>query len=216
MMSDIMETSLVVFVGLWAAMVAAMMLPSIVPLASRYARLFDSPHWPSWLSLGAGYLGVWSITGLAAFWLAGWLGGVAMANPLAAKVAAVTIYASAGLYQFTPLKTICLGQCRAPMSLLLQYASWRGVSRHFRVGAHHGLYCLGCCWLLMMLMSALGLMNFGAMLILAVVITVEKVWVRGEMFSYAVGAACLALAVAVMWFPQLAPGLLNSAALMGM
>jgi predicted metal-binding membrane protein len=95
-----------------------------------------------------------------------------------------------------------------PIALLLRYASWRGSLRHLGVDVHHGAYCLGCCWSLMLLMLAFGVMNIGAMLLLAAVVALEKVWTHGVLLSRLVGVACCALVVTVMWMPGLAPGLI--------
>ena len=78
--------------------------------------------------------------------------------------------------------------------------------RDLRVGAHHGAYCLGCCWALMLVLLALGAMSLVPMLILAVVVLTEKLWSRGEAFAHVVGVACLVLAVATIGLPGLAPG----------
>ena len=75
---------------------------------------------------------------------------------------------------------------------------------------HHGAYCLGCCWALMVVLLALGAMSVVPMLILATVVLTEKLWSRGEAFSRVVGVACLGLAVATIWLPGLAPGFMPS------
>ncbi len=193
---------------------AAMMLPSIAPLATRYIRMIESRRWLGLLAFAAGYLGVWAASGLLAYTLAWLVGHIVAWHPTAALITAIVTYTACGLYQFSPLKYKCLTQCRAPFSLLLEYASWRGPLRHFRVGLHHGFFCLGCCSLLMALMFIFGVMNIGAMLILTLVIAVEKIWTTGQTFPRAVGVACFALAVAVIWFPALAPGLLPNPAMM--
>jgi predicted metal-binding membrane protein len=196
------------FVVMWTLMVAAMMVPSITPLASRYLRIIESPRSSGLLGFTAGYLGVWTTTGVLAFALAWLAGRIAATSPLAATVTAAAIFAIGGIYQFTPLKDRCLARCRVPIALLLRYASWRGSLRHLRVGVHHGAYCLGCCWSLMLLMLAFGVMNIGAMLLLAAVVALEKVWTHGVLLSRLVGVACCALVVAVLWMPGLAPGLI--------
>jgi predicted metal-binding membrane protein len=133
------------FVVMWTLMVAAMMVPSIIPLASRYLRTIESYQLIGLIGFTAGYVGVWTITGVLAFALAWLTGQVATTSPMAATVAAAVIFAIGGIYQFTPLKEQCLAHCRAPMTLLLRYASWRGSLRHLRVGIHHGAFCLGRC-----------------------------------------------------------------------
>jgi predicted metal-binding membrane protein len=196
------------FVVMWMLMVAAMMVPSIIPLASRYLRTIESPRSFGLLGFTTGYVGVWAMIGVLAFALAWLAGRIAAASPMAATVVAAAIFAIGGIYQLTPLKDQCLARCRVPIALLLRYASWRGSLRHLRVGVHHGAFCLGCCWSLMVLMLAFGIMNFAAMLLLAAVVTLEKLWTHGVLFSRLVGVVCCALAVAVLWIPGLAPGLI--------
>lgn len=202
------RTSILSFIAMWSLMMAAMMLPSVAPLASRYTRMIRSQRWFGLMSFVTGYLAVWGASGAVAFLLAWCLAEhVMLANVTVAKLVASTTFATCGIYQLSALKHRCLVKCRAPFSLLLEYASWRGLLRQFRVGAHHGAYCLGCCWALMVLMFVFGIMNIGAMLILSVVIAIEKTWTTSEAFPRAIGFVCLALAVAVLWFPALYLGL---------
>ena len=105
------------------------------------------------------------------------------------------------------MKNRCLLHCRLPISLLLRYGSYKGRFRDLDVGAHHGAYCVGCCWSLFVVLIVLGVMNVAAMVVLALVVLVEKRWSRGVAFSRAVGVAALVCAVAVIWVPQLAPGI---------
>jgi predicted metal-binding membrane protein len=119
----------------------------------------------------------------------------------------VVIFAAAGLYQLTSLKHRCLRHCRSPLAHLMHYGNYRGRLRDLRAGAHHGFFCLGCCWGLMLLMIAFGVMNLLAMVVLAGVIGIEKQWRHGERFARVTGAVSLALAVAVIFVPELAPGL---------
>ncbi len=208
-MPGTMGMSLIAFVVMWTSMMAAMMLPSVAPLATRYINMIQSYRLLGLIAFALGYLFVWSILGVLAFSLSWFTGKIAIWNRTAALTVAVVTYAACGIYQFTPIKNRCLAQCRAPFSLLLEYASWRGPFRHLRVGLHHGFFCLGCCTLLMALLFVFGVMNIGAMLVLTLVIATEKIWTKGETFSRVVGLACFALAVAVIWFPELAPGLLT-------
>ena len=208
-MPGTMGLSLAAFVGVWTLMMAAMMLPSLTPLASMYTRSLREQRELRLAAFAAGYLLVWGAAGVPAFWLAVLMGDLAHRAGDAATALAAAIFAACGLYQLTPLKDRCLARCRAPLSQLLQYASWRGRLRDLRVGLHHGAYCLGCCWGLMVLLIAFGVMNVAAMLAVAGVIVVEKVLTRGETFSRLVGLVAIALAVVVIWAPGLAPGLLQ-------
>ena len=206
-MAGTMGLGLAVFVPVWTLMMAAMMLPSVTPTASLYAKTVRSNKTARIAGLVIGYLAVWAAAGLPAFglaWLAGWMTGK---DPGAAHILAVGIFAACGVYQLSRLKDRCLAHCRSPIALLLHYGSYRGRLRDLRAGAHHGAYCLGCCWGLMVILIAVGVMNVGAMIGLAVLVLVEKTWRWGPMAGRVAGLAALALAVAIIWLPWLAPGL---------
>jgi predicted metal-binding membrane protein len=206
-MTGTMGLGLAAFVPVWTLMMAAMMLPSVTPLASLYARTVRSNRTARIAGLVAGYLAVWAAAGLPAFglaWLAGWMTGE---HPGAAHVLAVAVFAACGAYQLSPLKDRCLAHCRSPIGLLLHYGSYRGRSRDLRAGAHHGAYCLGCCGALMVILVAVGVMNVAAMVGLAAVVLVEKTWRWGAVAGRVFGVAALGLAVAIIWLPWLAPGL---------
>ena len=206
-MADTMRLGLAAFVPIWTLMMAAMMLPSVSPVASLYATTIQGSRAIRIAGLVAGYLAVWAAAGVPAYglaWLAGWLTGK---HPSAAHVMAVAVFAVCGIYQLSPLKDRCLAHCRSPLGLLLHYGSYRGRSRDLRVGAHHGGYCLGCCWGLMVLLIAVGLMNVIAMVGLAALVLIEKLWRWGPAAGRLAGVAALALAAATIWLPWLAPGL---------
>ncbi|WP_051233336.1 DUF2182 domain-containing protein [Pseudonocardia asaccharolytica] len=202
------------YVGMWALMMAAMMLPSVAPVASMYHRSIRTHRALRLAGFTGGYLLVWVATGVPAFYLTELLTRLAGGDPAWATAVAAGVFAACGVYQLTPLKSRCLRHCRSPLSLLLRYGSYHGPLRDVRAGAHHGAYCLGCCWSLMALFVVLGAMNLAAMVVLAAVVLVEKLWVHGEAVARAIGVAALVLAVAVIWFPALAPGL-HGAAMMG-
>jgi predicted metal-binding membrane protein len=214
-MTGTMGLGLVSFVGIWALMMAAMMLPSVAPVASMYQRSVRSHRALRLAGFTAGYLIAWAGVGIPAFFLTGLVTRLVEGRPATATAVAVAVFAACGLYQLTPLKTRCLRHCRSPLSLLLHYGNYRGALRDVRAGAHHGAWCLGCCWSLMALFVVVGVMNVAAMVVLAVVVLAEKLWVHGELLARAAGAVALALAVAVIWFPALAPGL-HAASGMGM
>jgi predicted metal-binding membrane protein len=163
-----------------------------------------------------GYLLAWAGAGVPAFLLTALVAGLVDDHPAWATAIAVAVFAACGVYQLTPLKTRCLKHCRSPLSLLLHYGSYRGRLRDVRAGAHHGAWCLGCCWSLMALFVVVGVMNLAAMVVLAVVVLAEKLWAHGELLARVVGVAALALAVAVIWVPALAPGLHQTSTMMGM
>jgi predicted metal-binding membrane protein len=206
-MTGTMGLGLAVFVAVWTLMMAAMMLPSVAPTASLYAKTVRSNRTVRIAALVTGYLAVWAVVGVPAFglaWLANWMTGK---HPGAAHVLAVVVFAACGVYQLTRLKDRCLAHCRSPLALLMHYGSYRGRLRDLRAGAHHGAYCLGCCWGLMVILIAVGVMNIGAMIGLAAVVLVEKTWRWGQAAGRVAGVAALGLAVAVIWLPWLAPGL---------
>ena len=204
------------FVGMWTLMMAAMMLPSVAPLASMYSRSVQVRRGPRLTAFVLGYLVVWAAVGIPAYGLARVAAELAHGHPRAATAAAVVAYGSCGLYQLTSFKQRCLRACRSPLSLLLHYGSYRGRLKDLAVGLHHGAYCAGCCWALFVLLLALGVMNLPAMAALAIVVLVEKTWRHGERFARATGVVALILAAAVVWVPELAPGLRAAPALMRM
>ena len=179
-MTGTMGLGLAVFVPVWTLMMAAMMLPSVAPTASLYAKTVQANRMPRMAGLVAGYLAVWAAAGVPAYglaWLGGWLTGT---HPSAAHVVAVAVFAACGVYQLSRLKDRCLAHCRSPLALLLHYGSYRGRLRDLRVGAHHGGYCLGCCWGLMVILVAVGVMNVAAMVGLAGLVLTEKTWRWGR------------------------------------
>ena len=195
------------FIVMWTLMMTAMMLPSAAPFASMYSRTIVSNRLPRLLLFAGGYLLVWGAAGLPAFALARGVDEIVRAAPIVGTVAAVTIFAACGVYQLTPFKYRCLAHCRSPIAQIYQAASFQGALRDLRAGAHNGLVCLSCCWSLMVLMAAFGFMNLWAMVGLAAVVAIEKLWSRGEAFGKVIAMVALGLAVAVVWVPELAPGL---------
>lgn len=209
-MPGTMGMTILAFVVMWALMMAAMMLPSAMPMITLYVRTITHARWPRMASFGSGYLLAWALTGIPAFLLA-WGGGKIAAEYSGWTTAmSVGIFSAAGIYQLTSLKHRCLHHCRSPFAHLMHYGNYRGRLRDLRAGAHHGFFCLGCCWGLMLLMIAFGVMNLFAMVALAAVIAIEKQWRHGERFARATGVVALVLAVMVVFFPEIAPGLHGS------
>ncbi|HXR22659.1 MAG TPA: DUF2182 domain-containing protein [Acidimicrobiales bacterium] len=209
-MPGTMGLGIAAFVGVWTLMMAAMMLPSVAPLASMYARSFTTARMRRLCVFALGYLAVWAVAALPAFgaaWLAGQLAG---SNRAVATAMASFVFVACGLYQLTPFKDRCLARCRSPLAQLLYYGNYRGATRDLRVGLHHGAYCFGCCWALMGLLIAFGVMNVTAMVAIAGVVLIEKVWTQGKGFTRFTGVIALALALIVIWVPALAPGLHSS------
>jgi predicted metal-binding membrane protein len=204
------------FLLLWLVMMAAMMLPSVAPVAVLWTRLIaGAPAGPGRpLRTGAflaGYLLAWAVVGTVAFAALAGTGRLLTASPAAAKWLGVAIFTAAGVYQLTAWKDWCLRRCRSPIGALMYYLGFKGRSRDLRVGLHHGATCAGCCWGLMIVLLAVGVMNVAVMAALAVVIFAEKLWRHGKRFGQAVGVLLVAIGVLAIWFPWLLPGLHVSA-----
>jgi len=177
-----------VFLGTWVTMMVAMMFPSAAPMVFTFAKVQAGRQQlgqffvPTWVFV-VGYLAVW--TGFGALALGVNIGLEAAGIMLMGGVVGVLLVA-AGVYQFSPLKHACLSKCRTPLAFIL--GSWReGYAGAFRMGVEHGLYCLGCCWLLFVILFPLGLMNLAAMAAVAVLIFVEKTLPAGLWLGRAAG-----------------------------
>jgi predicted metal-binding membrane protein len=183
---DIGETTLSptlragIFLLSWTLMTVAMMLPSSLPLVNLFRRftLRRADRGRLLVLLGVGYLGVWAYFGLLVYAGDTLLhAAVQRLPPLqdATGVIGAAILLVAGIYQFTPLKMLCLDKCRSPYSFLVQHWSGKRPSRDaLRLGIRHGLFCLGCCWTLMLLMFAVGGANLGWMLALGALMAAER------------------------------------------
>lgn len=188
--------------AMWAVMMTAMMLPSAAPLILLYAGALrtrgDASAGRQLFALGAGYVLVWALFSVMATVLQRMLSSAFVLTPMmepATAGAGAALLGVAGIYQFTPLKHACLRVCRSPLSYLLQ--RWRsGIAGAFRLGVHHGAYCVGCCWALMLLLFAGGVMNLVVIVALTVWVLVEKLAPFGEQTARVSGVALLALA---MW-----------------
>jgi predicted metal-binding membrane protein len=204
------------FAAVWALMMAAMMLPSAAPFASLYSRSFGNDRGSRLAAFASGYLIVWTMAALPAYGLA-WLAGRLVGHhPAAATTLAAVIFAACGAYQLTPLKDRCLARCRSPLGFVLKLGAYRGRTRDLRAGLYHGAFCLACCWALMALLVAFGLMNVTVMVVLAGAVLTEKAWAWGPRFGRGLGVAALVLAIAVVFEPGLAPGLHHAAGAGGM
>jgi predicted metal-binding membrane protein len=202
-MGSTMGLSILGFLGAWTLMMAAMMLPAVSPVAALYVRSFEHPGGRRLAEFALGYLLVWAAIGLPAYGIALVVDNLAMATPGAVRWAVVAVLLAVSVYQLTPLKRLCLEHCRSPLSQLLHYAGYEGTLRDLRAGAHHGLYCAGCCWPLFLLLVAVGTMNLVVMLALTAVIAAEKLLPHGLAISRATGAGALVLAVAFAVTPAL-------------
>lgn len=195
------------FLGTWGLMMAAMMLPSVAPLAVFYSRAVRSHRAWRLAGFSAGYLVVWTLTGIPAYALFTLSGALARQDPAAGRIAAAVVLVVAGLWQLSSAKDYCLVRCRSPIGLLVRYGSYRGPLRDLRAAVHHAIYCLGCCWALMALLVVFGMMNLVAMTAIAAVVLVEKLAGGGHGVARLVGLGCLVMAGVVLAVPGLAPGL---------
>jgi predicted metal-binding membrane protein len=207
-----MGLPLLPFLGLWLVMMTAMMLPSVAPVAVLWTRLIGAAaagvsravRMSLFLS---GYLLVWAAFGAVAFAALSGSGRLLTSSPAAAKWLGVAIFITAGSYQLTPWKDWCLRHCRSPVGALMYYIGFNGRGRDVRVGVHHGATCAGCCWGLMIVLIAVGVMNVAVMAGLAAVILAEKLWRHGRPLGQAVGVVLITAGVLAIWYPWLLPGL---------
>lgn len=171
---------------MWVVMMAAMMIPAVLPMAAVFRRMDRgaSPTLDSFVFCW-GYLAGWFAYAVLAAALQWWLHSRGLLHGMlltsgAGLTAAILI--GAGIYQLTPLKDACLARCRSPLGFFMQH--WRdGRYGAFRMGLQHGLYCVGCCWVLMLLMFAGGAMSVATMAALCVFILAERLMPPGPWVS---------------------------------
>jgi predicted metal-binding membrane protein len=193
---------------MWAVMMVAMMLPSASPVVLLYARVVrhaeaEGRHLKAHAAITAfasGYLAIWSLFSLLAVslqWGLERMGAMSAMMSLGAGLLSGGLLIAAGLYQLTPLKAACLNHCRAPASFLA--AHWRkGVRGAWRMGLVHGLYCVGCCAVLMGLLFVGGVMNLVWIAGLTAFVAVEKLAPFGAAAAKAVAAVLIAGGVALV------------------
>jgi predicted metal-binding membrane protein len=201
----------VIVLAAWQVMTTAMMLPSSFGFIRLYAiTAARAPEFPLALTLFlGGYFVVWTAFALAAFTGDMQLHRAVEAWPwLAAHARLIPAgtLALAAVYQFTPLKDACLKACRHPGVYIMRYYR-RGARNGLRIGFGHALYCLGCCWALMLVMFAAGVAHLAWMGALAAIMFVEKAAPGGNRIVAPVGAALGALAGLALFVPGSIPGL---------
>jgi predicted metal-binding membrane protein len=207
-----MGLSAPLFLATWIAMMVAMMFPTAAPMILTFARVSAGQRErgqafvPTWVFVSA-YLLVWTLVGVAAYWLAVGTESLAGAAPWlgehASRIGGLLLIL-AGLYQLSPLKGACLARCRTPLAWVLH--AWHGGYRGaFRMGVEHGAYCLGCCWLLFGLLFPLGVMNVAAMAVITALIFAEKSLPGGARIGQVAGLALIAYGAAVILMPELLP-----------
>ncbi len=195
--------SFAAFLLAWVAMMAAMMLPAILPVVRLYTRAAERGSVAPVGVFLAGYAIVWSVIGIPVYFVWRRLEGpLRDGSPGVGRLAGFVLVA-AGAYQLSPLKNVCLRHCRSPMSFFLHHGKNLDRPRGaIAAGARHGLYCLGCCWMLMAVLVAFGTMHLVWMAGLAVLIVAEKSTRYGERVAVLAGVSFLALGGLVVLYPE--------------
>jgi predicted metal-binding membrane protein len=200
------------FLTTWIIMMVAMMFPTAAPMIVAFhtvqagKRQRGEAFVSTWIFVAA-YLLVWGLSGVAAY--AGALVAEAVAartalSPATAARVGGSVLIAAGLYQLTPFKDLCLSKCRTPITFIM--TSWRdGAAGALRMGLLHGAYCLGCCWLLFVILFPLGIMNIAAMAGITLVIFAEKTLPWGRVAARATAAALVVYGAVVIAAPQVLP-----------
>jgi predicted metal-binding membrane protein len=196
----------------WTAGMAAMMFPAIVPMVLLYTKLITNKgsgssttvitdrrfiHILKIIVFVGMYLLIWTLTGLGL--LLGWSVPMnSITSTLENRHFGIifgSILIISGVYQFTPLKNKCIGYCESPLSFFMRRWS-NGTAGAIKMGAYHGIYCLGCCWPYFLIMIALGWMSLTWMALFALIIFGEKMWSKGILIAKAAGIALIILGVA--------------------
>jgi predicted metal-binding membrane protein len=186
---------------MWAVMMVGMMAPSAAPMILMYARLgrrgqdsgqpFAATGW-----FAGGYFLAWAGFSLAATLIQWMLERHALLNDRMASpnmLLGGIVLIAAGIYQWTPLKDTCLAQCQSPLRFLMTHGGFRNhVPGCLRLGFLHGSYCVGCCWVLMVLLFVVGVMNVLWIALLGLLVLLEKLTPRGRLLARAAGIVCIA------------------------
>jgi predicted metal-binding membrane protein len=204
--------SAILFIAIWVVMMVAMMFPTAAPMILMFARVSAGKRQrsqafvPTWVFVSA-YLLIWTLFGVAAYplaLLAERLAGGSMWLMENGPRLGGALLIAAGIYQVSPLKRVCLSKCRTPFQFIM--TSWHdGYGGAFRMGIAHGAYCLGCCWLLFVILFPLGIMNVAVMALLTALIFAEKALPIGRQMSLLAGIALVAYGTVVVFFPAALP-----------
>jgi predicted metal-binding membrane protein len=200
------------FLAMWVAMMVAMMFPSAAPMILLYDRIErgkrDAGHSYVPTAYFAGtYLAIWTAFGALAFGATAGIDHLSESSSWAmdnwARVGG-GLLVLAGIYQLTPLKEICLAKCRTPMAFLM--TSWRdGRAGAVQMGLLHGGYCIGCCWLLFVILLPLGVMNIAAMIVIALLVFGEKCLPSGNRLARVAALVLIAYGLFVIVEPAALP-----------
>src|SRR5215469_531328 len=194
---------------MWAVMMIGMMAPSAAPMILTYARVGRQGNVKGkplaatgWFA--AGYFLTWMGFALAAT-LIQWM--VERAALLDSRMASASnvfggiVLIAAGVYQWSPLKDVCLAQCQSPIGFLMRYGGFRGdLPGCLLMGLRHGAYCIGCCWALMALLFVAGVMNVLWIALLSLLVLLEKLAPFGQWIARAAGVACVAAGAGMLFF----------------
>lgn len=207
-----MGMSAALFLAIWIVMMVAMMFPTAAPMILVFARVHASKRQrgqafvPTWVFISA-YLLIWTAFGVLAYVGAVWAERLAQQVPWVMTNAARLgggVLMLAGIYQLSPLKHSCLSRCRTPLQFIL--GSWRdGYGGAFRMGLEHGTYCLGCCWLLFVILFPLGVMNVAMMAFVTIVIFAEKSFPMGQRIAQLAALVLIAYGMLVVLVPGALP-----------
>jgi predicted metal-binding membrane protein len=203
---DLTMGTATIFFTMWVAMMVAMMFPAAAPIVLMYARMRKSDPVSVVVFTGA-YIALWVAFGALAFGLGRFVEDRAASSLWFgnnwARLAGGLLVA-AGIYQLTPLKDICLRHCRSPLGFVM--AHWRdGRGGAARMGLRHGLFCVGCCWLLFLILVPLGIMNIAAMIVVTLLVFAEKVLPWGRAAGRVAAAVLVAYGVLVLVRPGALP-----------
>jgi predicted metal-binding membrane protein len=203
------DMTIPIFLGMWVAMMVAMMFPTIAPIVLAHRMVVQrrgEGNAPT-VAFVLGYILVWALIG--AFPLLGFLGFRNLAADAGDSrwlpTLAGGILFVAGVYQFTRWKAACLKACRSPMSFLMTHDFGGGSRSALKAGLTHGAYCLGCCWALMAVLVVVGLMNLVWMAGIALVFLAEKNWKHAVGLTKVVGSVLIVLGIAVIVAPGILP-----------
>lgn len=200
--------SLAAFLIAWVAMMAAMMLPAVLPVVGRYARAAAGNAVAAILFV-TGYLAIWTAVGVPAFAASTRLNPMMHSCPWVGRVAGA-VALLAGLHQLSPVKATCLRHCRWPASFPDgSDKNPQSPVAAIAAGGRYGIYCLGSCWMLMAVLIAFGTMQLAWMLALAVVIWLEKVTPFGDQLRRLTAAAFIILGVVLLVHPTLVAHLIS-------
>jgi len=202
-------TAWILVVAMWWIMMIAMMSPSVVPTVLLYARVYRQASGQSGprdrlaptAVFAVGYFSIWlvfSVSAAALHWMFESTGIISAENfGSQSQWLSSGVLIAAGAYQFSPIKNVCLSHCRAPVAFLSRH--WRPyVLGTLRLGVMHGAYCVGCCWVLMLLLFVGGVMNVAWIAALSVLFLIEKTLPAGLLASRATGVILIACGIATI------------------